>query len=191
MTLRGSAVAVALVAITSGHALAQAPVTPPLADVARQAEAAKASARKAKKTYTNSDLSADLHRDPGPEPAPAGGLVSKSTGKPVPADEMIARSEAKAETESEAVAKESEETWRMRAASLRKQVTDMMARTAALERSDPQRDENPLMKRSNDVDLSNARAALDGLRKQWSRLAADAREAKISMAWIEPPPQFQ
>ena len=190
---RESVLAVALVLIAGGHAVAQTQVMPPLAEVARQAEAAKATARKAKKTYTNSDLSADPRHQPDPAPAPAAapaaGFVSKTSGKTVPAEEMIAASEAKAEEAT--VAKESEETWRMRAASLRKQVDEMRARIEQLTAPDPLRDENPVLKRTNDVEIVNARAALEGLRKQWTRLEASARELKVPDAWLDPKPVVQ
>ena len=193
MRRRDSVLAVALVVIAGGHAAAQTQVMPPLAEVARQAEAAKATAKKARKTYTNSDLSADPRRasEPAPAPAaaPAAGFVSKTTGKTVPAEEMVAASEAKAEEA--AVAKESEATWRMRAASLRKQVDEMRARIEQLTTPDPLRDENPVLKRTNDVDIVNARAALEGLRKQWARLESSARELKVPDAWLDPKPNFQ
>ena len=194
---RHSLLAVAVVLLSGGHAFAQTQVMPPLADVARKAEAAKATAKKAKKSYTNSDLSADPRGERAPAPAPAAaptaapeaGFVSKTTGKPVPAEEMVAASAAKAE-EGE-VAKESEATWRHRASAVRQQVDKMRERLAELSTPNQLTDENPRLKAENERDIANARTALDGLRKQWGRLETSAREKKIPLAWIEPAPSFQ
>lgn len=181
----------ALIALSCAAAFAQAPAAPSLADVARQAEAAKATAKKAKKSYTNSDLSVDFT---APAPAPASAVtpsapVATAGAPPAPAAGAAATNDAKpAEPE---VPKESEETWRMRAESLRKQIDDMKARVAQLSLPDPRRDENPVLKRSNDVNLATARSALDGLKTQWARFEASAKEVKIPMAWIEPLPSFQ
>ena len=163
---------------------------PPLADVARQAEAAKTTTKKATKTYTNSNLSSDARREraPAPTPAPTSGLVSKSPGKLVAAEEMPGRSDAKAEDE--AIGKESEATWRMRAASLRKQIDQLRARLTELTTSDAPRAESPAVRALNGSDIANTRASLDGLRKQWARLEASARERKIPLSWIEPLPTF-
>jgi len=178
------AIGVAFVAITAGRALAQDQVTPPLAEVARQAEAAKATVKKAKKTYTNSDLSSDARG----EPAPASGFVSKSLGKPVPAEELVTRSEA--QVENEAVAKESEEAWRKRADSVRKQVDRLRERLTELMTSDASRAESPAVRAGNASDTATTRAALESARKQWVRLKTSAKELKVPMAWIEPPPTF-
>ncbi len=183
-----STLVVAFVAITAGRALAQDQVTPPLTEVVRQTEAAKATIKKATKTYTNSDLSADPRGEPAPAPAPAGGFVSKSLGKPVPAEELVARSEA--QVESEAVAKESEEAWRKRADLVRKQVDQLRERLTELSTSDASKAESPAVRAGNASDLATTRAALESARKQWARLETTAKELKVPMAWIEPLPAF-
>ena len=188
VTRCSSAIAVAFVAITAGRALAQDQVMPPLAEVARQAEAAKATVKKAKKTYTNSDLASDPRGEPAPAPAPASGFVSKSLGKQVPAEELVARSEA--QVESEAVAKESEEAWRKRADSVRRQVDRLRERLTELMTSDASRAESPAVRAGNASDIATTRAALESVRKQWARLETSAKELKVPMAWIEPLPTF-
>lgn len=180
--------AAAFVVITAGRALAQEQVVPPLAEVARQAEAAKATVKKATKTYTNSDLSSDTRGEPAPVPAPASGFVSKSLGQPVPAEELVTRSEA--QVEGETVAKESEEAWRRRADSVRKQVDQLRERLTELMTSDASTAESPAVRVANASDVATTRAALESMRKQWARLEASAKDLKVPMAWLEPPPTF-
>ncbi len=188
VTRCSSALAVAFVVITAGRALAQDQVSPPLAEVARQAEAAKATVKKAPKTYTNSDLSAAPRGEPAPAAAPASGFVSKSLDKPVPAEELVARSEA--QVESATVAKESESAWRNRADSVRKQVDRLRERLTELMTSDASTAESPAVRVANASDIATTRAALESMRKQWSRLEASAKDLQVPMAWIEPPPMF-
>jgi hypothetical protein len=74
-------------------ASAQSSGEPNLAEIARQAEAAKATIPKAKKSYTNADLN-NGGLPPAPA-APATGFMSASLGKPVSAEEMLKLSAAK------------------------------------------------------------------------------------------------
>lgn len=186
--LRASVLAVSLVAITAGRALAQEQTAmPPLAAVARQAEAAKATVKKAKKSYTNADLGKDPHGEPAPAP-PSSGLVSKSLGKPVAAEAQVARSEAKVGADTSA--QESEDAWRNRAAAVRKQVDQLRERLTELTTSDASRAESPAVRAINASDVANTRTAIESVRKQWSRLEASARERKIPQSWIEPQPTF-
>ena len=185
-------VAFAAMAITAGSARAQQTVTLPLGDIARQAEAAKPTVRKATRTYTNGSLASV----PGDEPAvaaPTAGVAfeSRSLGKALSAEEMIARSEAKVESDRDNAARQSEPTWRMQAESLRKQIDDMQSRISPMLVPNPLTEADPILKKSNDSDIANARAALDGLKKQWTRLEAAAGEAKIPTAWLDPRPQRQ
>lgn len=160
----------------------------PIAEVARQAEAAKGTAKKAKKTYTNASLSADPRGEPAPAPAANGSFVSKSLGKPVSAEEMVTRSVEK--VEGDVLAKQSEEDWRKRSSSLRKQVEDMQSHIAALTTPNALTDSNPVLKKDNDNNITNARAAVEDLKTRWTRLEAAALKVKIPLAWIQPPPQF-
>ena len=161
----------------------------PLAELARQAEAAKPTVKKATKSYTNANLTADSRGEPAPAPpAPDSGFVSKSLGKPVSAEEMVTRSEAK--VESDVLAKQSEDDWRKRSSSLRKQVEDMQSRIAELSVPNALTDSNPAIKKDNDNNIANARAALEDLKTRWTRLEASALKVKIPLAWIQPPPSF-
>ena len=184
--LASTATALAFVALAAGSARAQQQAT--VAEVARQAEAAKATVKKATKTYTNSDLSADPRGEPAPAPAPASGFVSKSLGKPVPAEELVARSEAQVES---GAAKESEEAWRKRADSARKQVDQLRERLTEPMTSDASRSESPAVRVGNASEIATTRAALESARKQWARLETFAKALKVPMAWIEPLPTFQ
>jgi len=108
VTLRGSILGIALVAIAANGARAQQ-VTPPLAEVARQAEAAKATVKKAKKVYTNANLASDPKSAPAPAPAApaAAGPANITADKPTGAGQMVAANEATAQEP--AVPQQSEE----------------------------------------------------------------------------------
>ncbi len=185
---RLSIIAIALI-VLAGRTDAQQQVNPPLAEVARQSEAAKAQVKKARKSYTNADLTVDSRGERAAAPPPSEGFVSKSTGQAVTAEEMLTRSEDKAATE--AVQQESEENWRARAASLRLQVERLQTRMTALTKPNPARDLNPASTARNAIEVSNVQSGLDGLRKSWTALATSARELKVPAQWIEPSPLFQ
>ena len=186
---RASAIGL-FVVIAAGSAHAQQSSMPSLAEIARQAEAAKPTARKATRTYTNGSLgSVPREEHAVAAPTPAAVFESRSLGKPVPAEEMVARSEAKVESDN--TARQSQQTWQMRAATLRKQIDDLRSRLSMLTIPNPLTEGSPALKQSNDVEIANTRGAIDGLRKQWMRLEAGAAEAKIPSAWLDPRPQFQ
>lgn len=189
---RVSVIAVALVALSAAGAYAQQQAPPSLGEVARQAEAAKATIRKAKKTYGNSDLKAVPSSAPaapaGPA-APTEGFVSKSLGKAVPAEEVVALSEEKVSHDE--VRKESEADWRQRAASMRIQIDKLQERLAALTKPNPARDANAAATSRNNIVVANLQSGLDSLTKSWARFEEAARVAKIPSAWLEPRPQFQ
>ena len=187
-------VAFAAMAIAAGSARAQQPLqslTPSLADIARQAEAAKPTIKKATKAYTNASLGAIPKDEPAPvvAPPPRIGFESKSLGKVVSPEELVSLSEQK--IESDRVAQESEPNWRNRAASLRKQIDDMQSRISALMVPNALTDADPLLKKERDSDLANARKGLDGLLKQWAKLEMSATEAKIPNGWLDPRPARQ
>jgi len=190
VSLQGSAaITIAFVAIAAGSARALEQPIVPLAEVARQAEAAKPTVKKATKSYTNANLTADSRGEPAPAPpAPDSGFVSKSLGKPVSAEEMVTRSEAK--VESDVLAKQSEDDWRKRSSSLRTQVEDMQSRIAELSVPNALNDSNPAIKKNNEIQIATARTALEDLKKRWTRLEESALRIKIPLAWIQPSPQF-
>jgi hypothetical protein len=164
---------------------AQQSSQPSLAEVARQAEAAKVSTAKAKKTYTNADLSQDNRGEPAPAPAaPPPGFMSSSLGKPVSADEIIARSE---ETVDQASGKaQSEEHWRGRAESLRAQIEKLQTRMTALTKPNEARDASPGARARNDAEVAKVQQGLNALLKQRETLEESARVAKIPPEWIQP-----
>jgi hypothetical protein len=178
------------VTIAAGSAHAQQSSMPSLAEIARQAEAAKPTVRKATRTYTNGSLGSVPTEAPAvAAPTAAAVFESRSLGKPVPAEEMVARSQAKVESDN--AAQQSPQTWQMRAATLRKQIDDLRSRLSMLTIPNPLTEASPALKASNDIEIANARAAIDGLRKQWMRLEVGAGEAKIPSGWLDPRPQFQ
>jgi hypothetical protein len=187
--IRISLLAVIVIAITTGRALAQEQTTPALADVARQAEAAKPTVKKAKKTYTNSDLRADPRGEATPAPASASApTIGKLLDQPA-APQLTATSPG-AKADADAVPQESEDSWRTRATYLREQVAQLRGRLTELTTPNQLTDANPILQAAVAGDIKNTRDALARLRAQWSRLEASAREKQISLAWIEPAPQF-
>lgn len=165
---------------------AQQPSQPSLVEVARQAEAAKASTTKAKKTYTNADLSKDNRGEPAPVPAaaPPPGFMSSTLGKPVSADEIVARSE---ETVDQASGKaQSEEHWRGRAESLRTQIEKLQTRMTALTKPNEARDANPGAKARSEAEIAKVQQGLNALMKQRETFEESARVAKIPPEWIQP-----
>ena len=177
--------AIALIVVT-GTVSAQAPSGPlPLAEVARQAEVAKATTKKATKTYTNADLSPDTRAQQEPAPAPAG-FMSSALGKVVSAEEMIERSEEKVTA---ALRDEiPEPQWRARAESLRVQVAKLQTLMAALTKPNDARDANAGAKARNDAEVVKIQQGLAAVTKQWATLEESARVAKIPTDWLDPRP---
>lgn len=189
MTLRVAITGIALVAMTAGNARAQQPAALSLAEVARQAEAAQATVKKAKKSYTNADLSAA----PSSEPAPPTGFMSSLAGKPASAEKVVATSPEKADQAAAAKQpqQQSEEQWRGRATALRTEIEKLQTRLTMLTKPNPTRDANAAAKERNDGVVAILRSSLDGQRKSWARLEDSARESKVPTAWLDPRPQFQ
>lgn len=189
MRRRGGVVrSVAVTLLFTQSAFAQQPGQPLLAEVARQAEAARPTAKKATRSYTN----ANLKRSPPPEPAaPASsaGYVSAMLGRLVTPDEMVQRSQ-------EVVAEkwggsQPEEHWRGRADSIRFQAGALQARLTDLTLPNTVRDSNPAAKRESDAETTRVRQGLAGLMKQWARLEESARVADVPDAWLGPRPRFE
>ncbi len=180
---------VASVTILSAGGVAAQPQSPPLAEVARRAEAAKATVKKARKSYTNSDLAVDPRREPAPPAAPAAGYVSATTGEVVTPEELVKRSEEV--VVDKMGGRQPEEHWRARAESIRTQIDSLQVRKDALSKPNPAREANPAAKARNDAELARIQTGLDGLMKQWGLLEESLRVAAAPMAWIEPRPQSQ
>jgi hypothetical protein len=189
MSFRGTAIGVVLTLSVSASVAAQQPGQPTIAELARQTEASKASVKKAKKRYTNADLSRDMRGEPTPTAAaePAAGYVSASLGKPISAEEMVARSEEKAALQSGAT--QPEEHWRQRAESLRVQIAKLQARITALNKPSPTANAGTIARR--DAELVKINQGLSGLQKQWATLEESARVANIKLEWLEPRPVFE
>lgn len=181
----------ALVVIGAGTARAQEQSMMPLAELARQAEAAKTTAKKAKKTYTNASLTADPRGESPTTPAPAATATSAAAraAEARPDASATAATAADAKSEGEP-GKESEASWRARAATVRTQVDALRVRITNLTTPNKLRDENPGIKASNDIQIENARSALAELRKQWMRIETSAIQRKIPIEWIQPAPVF-
>lgn len=189
MNQRTPAVLVALVLTASaGAAAQQSQAFVSLGEVARQAEAAKPSVKKAKKTYTNADLGAEAQRQAAEAP-PATGFMSGGLGKPVSAEEMVARSQEKIDGATRAA--QPEEHWRQRAEALRIQIAKLQSRLPALMKPNEARSANPAAQARQDDEIAKVQAGLDGLNRQWAGLEESAREARIPSEWLDPRPTRQ
>ena len=176
---------IALIAVTGSASAQQPPGSLPLGDVARLAETAKATTKKAKKTYTNADLSPDPKAEQEPAKVSAG-FMSSALGKVVSAEEMIERSEGKVTAELRAEV--SEPQWRARAASIRGQIAKLQTRMAALTKPNQARDANAGARARNDAEVANVQQGLTGLMKQWATFEESARVARIPTDWLDPRP---
>ncbi|MEY4095521.1 MAG: hypothetical protein RLZZ53_2720 [Acidobacteriota bacterium] len=183
--IRTTLIAAALTLATANLAAAQAP-EPDLAAIARQAEAAKGSAPKAKKSYTNADLSS-AGLPPSTETAPAAaGYMSSSRGKPVTAEEMVTRSEEKAAADLRG--KLPDEYWVGQATAIRKQVDKMVPRLAELDARKP--NPNAALQKRSEQEKAMLQEQIASLRKKWDGLQAEARAAKANLGLLSPPPAF-
>lgn len=177
-----------VIAASVGAAAQQSQQAVSLGEVARQAEAAQTTVRKAKKTYTNADLGAEAQREAA-EAAPTIGFISSALGKPVTAEEMVARSQAKVD-EATRIA-QPQEHWRQRAESIRIQITKVQARLTPLMKPNEARSANPAAAARHEAEIANVQKALDGLNRQWAALETSASEARIPSDWLEPRPARQ
>jgi hypothetical protein len=165
-------------------ASAQSSGEPNLAEIARQAEAAKATIPKAKKSYTNADLN-NGGLPPAPV-APASGFMSASQGKLVPAEEMLKLSQAK--DAADQAQKRPESFWVGQANRIR-QTVDQLAQSLAQLKTLP-KNPNAAAQKATDDQIAMLQGQFERAKKRWAGLEDDARTAKINMAWLSPPPKF-
>ena len=174
-------------------AAAQTPGQPAIADVARRTEAARASTatKKAAKTYTNKDL----HAVPMTEsqstavvsatPADVAAADKPEVGKP----DATAPGEARLTPEEEAKLNAvPEQMWRLRAGRIREQAAALQETLRQI-RARP-RNPNPARQEQNDKEEARMVNAMNALKKQWTALESQARDAKINLTWLEPLPSF-
>ena len=189
MSMRVSALALVAALSMAAPATAQQGTPLPLGDVARQAEAAKRTVKKAKKSYTNSDLNPDPHR-PSPTPPPLGIPSGSTTSAPAnPVSSEGATNKTEQNVDDAGPAQQPESYWRARAGALRVQFTRLQATQAQLMKPNDERSNNPQAQASNDAELAKLQQSLDALNKQWARLESAASEAKAPTAWLDPRPQ--
>lgn len=165
--------------LTADAAAQQAPVS--LGDLSRQTEAGRATGQKAKKSYTNKDLNAVPKAEPQTEQASPDRNVSASTAERVPAGEPAKTGQEKVDT-SASGANMPEEHWRQRSEYLRAEYLRAQQRMDKL-KTVPQPESLPARSRL-EQEFVTVRQMVDGLNKQWDRLAESARVAKVPGDWI-------
>ena len=165
--------------LTADAAAQQAPVS--LGDLSRQTAADRTTGRKATKSYTNKDLNAGPNTEAYAEPAvPGASSVKASTSDKASADEPANRSQEKVDAPSGPTMPE--EHWRQRSEYLRAEYVRAQQRMDKLKIL-PQPESLPARARLEHEFLT-VRQMVDGLNKQWDRLAESARVAKVPGDWI-------
>jgi hypothetical protein len=199
MSLRGLAAGIAIGVLASSIGVsaqqAQQQTTAPLGDVARQAEAAKATVKKAKKRYSNADLSVEPKSETAaasPVP-PSNGSMSASPGRVVTPEQTVAggaEKQAAGKADAEAKPKQGEAHWRGRAEAIRTQMATLQERLDALAQPNAARDANPVAKTRSDAEVAKVQTGLDALKKQWARLEDAAKAEEANSAWLDPRPKM-
>ncbi len=159
---------------------------PSLAEIARRSELANPNIPKAKKTYTNADLST-AGLPPAPEASPAQAVGAKPSGNQSPAA-VAARPGGETPAAQAATDVQVEEVWRRRADRIRDSVSRLQARLKDL--SSRPANPNPSLQQRVEKEITGIRSDFVQLRLQWTKLEQDAKAAKVSTLWIEPSPQF-
>jgi hypothetical protein len=161
---------------SAGTAAQQSQPVISLGEVARQAEAAKPSVKKAKKIYTNADLGAEAQREAA-EAVPATGFMSGALGKPVTAEEMVARSQEKVDEATRAA--QPEEHWRQARGTSPRADREAAVSPGRFDEAERGTKRQPGAQARQDAEIAKVQAGLDGLNRQWTALEESAREARI------------
>jgi hypothetical protein len=166
-----------------------------LADVARQEEARRKTAKKAVKSFSNADLAPPEEAPTAPASAAApataataaGCIMSASQGKCVPADEVIAKSESEP-SQGDPQVKMTEGTVRQRANAARqrlekaRQEFNTLSTTAA----DPSRSPG---ERAAAARLASQRESmLSSIERGWLALEREVAEQGLPREWLHPIP---
>jgi hypothetical protein len=186
MSIRAFGLGLTFVITIAASAAAQTKPAPSLGEVARAAEAAKPTVKKAKKTYTNAALKPDPHGD-APAPAASSSPVAPTTAsaKPAAAEEATAGSEQEVPQEE---VKESEDAWRRRAARIRTQIEQLQARLVIMNKPSEARNNNPAAQARHATELNKVTEGLQSLKTDWAALEERAVAAKVPSAWLDPRP---
>lgn len=169
--------------LTADAAAQQAPVS--LGDLSRQTEAERATSKKATKSYSNKDLNASPKAEAQAEQATSPAPLGTSTDGKV-SDEPVKPGAEKVDPSSGA--KMPEEHWRQRSEYLRAEYLRAQQRMDKL-RTVAQPESLPARARL-EQEFAAVRQMVDGLNKQWDRLAESARVAKVPGDWIGDKPVF-
>jgi hypothetical protein len=170
-----------MVLLTAMPAAAQS-----LADVARQEEARRTSARKAVRTISNADLDPSAIVSPAGEvPVEPSCYMSKSNGRCVTAEEMVTTSVDGVVTKENAPL---EPTWRRDAGEIRSQIEGTHKSMATLEAVIADGGRSPGDRKAAEKTLAGTRQALASLERRWEKLEKEAANQHIPRVWIEPIP---
>jgi len=180
VSTRTIAASVVLVAAVAIPAAAQERAMVPLAEVARQAEAAKATLAKAKKSYTNTDLHVSTESQAMVPAADASKADVSASGKSTASEQTTNTGNEKAPAEPAQT--QPEAYWRQRADFIRSQVEKAKSEIARLNVVVPGR--SAALEASNANEIKKYQQMLDGAMKQWALLEASAQASKVPAAWI-------
>src|SRR6185436_14057979 len=158
-----------------------------LGELARQEEARRVAAPKAKKTYSNTDLG------PGAVPEPPAAVVaddkscyvSKETGKCVSPEELVARSEAKVKVVQDAP---TEAPVRREADAIRGELSRLQLEIDSLQVQAGNASLTASKRQAAADALAMNRQSLERVQRRWARLEKHVNEQKLPHDWIEPVP---
>lgn len=155
-----------------------------LADIARQAEARRATIKKAEKSYTNADLGPDEVT-----PVPGGVTTAEACYRSISLDRCVTADELIANSNSSLMAEKAsqEPSWRQKAETIRgpvrKAKQEIDALSATTDRSPGERAVAARM-------LAQRQATLRDLERRWEQLEEDAEQFMIPPGWLDPRPPF-
>ena len=154
----------------------------PLAEVARQAEAAKATLAKAKKSYTNTDLHVSNEPQAAAPAADASKADVSASGKLTAPEQSTTANTGSEKAPAEPAQAQPEAYWRQRADFIRGQVEKAKAEIARLSTAVSGR--SAALEASNANEMKKYQQMVDGAMKQWALLEASAQASKVPAAWI-------
>jgi hypothetical protein len=165
-----------------------------LADVARQEEARRKTAKKAVKSFSNADLApgeiADVQSPTAVAAKPAGCIESASQGKCVPAEEVAAANATGTAVAADPQVKTSEATVRQQADLIRQRLLKVQQEFEGVNSTanDPSR--SPGERAAAARMASQRETMLVGIEKQWRALEKVVSDEELPREWLGITPLF-
>ena len=156
-----------------------------LGSLARQEEARRAAAPKAKKSYSNADLGPGGVPVAAPPTEDGSCYMSKKSGQCVSAEEILANSQAALKVVSQAP---TEPPIRREAGAIRAELARAQQEIDQLEQQAADESLTAARRQQATDALAMKRPGLEGFQRRWARLERQIKELDLPHAWIEPVP---